>query len=384
MRSLQEIGAAVAGAGFIAPVHVEALRRLGVRITGVLGSSPEKSVAAQKTLGLPRAYQRFDELLADREVEAVHVVTPNTLHFEMARQALLAGKHVLCEKPLATDSRQSAELAALARERGLAAGVAYNVRFYPLNLEARDRRERGDLGRIFSVHGSYQQDWLFHDTDYNWRVLTDQGGESRAVADIGTHWIDLVTWITGLEVEAVCADLHTVHQTRRRPRGEVATFAGRAARAEDGEPVKIATEDQGGVLFRFRGGAMGNLHVSQVTAGRKNCIRYEVAGSKCALAWQSEAPNELWIGRRDAPNECLIRDPALVGPRPRAFIDYPGGHNEGYPDTFKQCFRAFYGHIAAGDFSAPPLFPTFDDGHREIVLCEAILRSHREKRWITL
>src|SRR6185436_3574566 len=162
---------------------------------------------------------------------------------------------VLCEKPLATNSRESAELAALARERGLAAGVAYNVRFYPLNLEARERRERGDLGRIFSVHGSYEQDWLFHDTDYNWRVLADQGGESRAVADIGTHWIDLVTWISGLEVEAVCAHLQTVHATRRRPSGEVATFAGKpaAAAADDRERVEISTEDQGDVLFRFRG-----------------------------------------------------------------------------------------------------------------------------------
>jgi predicted dehydrogenase len=134
----------------------------------------------------------------------------------------------------------------------------------------------------------------------------------------------------------------------------------------------------------FMGGAKGSLWVSQVTAGRKNMVRYEIAGSKCALAWNSEEPNELWIGHREKANETLLRDPALVSEGPRRFVNYPGGHIEGFPDAFKQCFRAFYDYAAAGDWKAEPRYPTFADGHREIVACEAILRSHREERWVEI
>jgi predicted dehydrogenase len=383
MKSLHQIGAAVVGAGFIGPVHVEALRRLGVPVAGILGSTPARTRAAQESLGLSRAYASLEELLGDPAVEVVHLAVPNRLHHPMARQALLAGKHVLCEKPLAMDSSQSGELVALARERRLAAGVAFNVRFYPLNLEARQRIGEGEAGQVFSVSGSYVQDWLHRDTDYNWRVLAAEGGELRAVADIGTHWIDLVTFVTGLEVEAVLADLLTVHPTRLRPAGEVQTFSGKLEdRSLAARRVAVDTEDLGSVLFRFRGGARGSLHVSQVTAGRKNSIRYEIAGSKRSLAWESESPEELWIGRRDGPNQRLARDPSLLSGLARRFTALPAGHLEGYGDTFKELFRAFYQWVAAGDPGAPPLYPTFGDGHREILLSEAILRSHREEKWI--
>jgi predicted dehydrogenase len=381
---MTDIGVAVVGAGFIGPVHVEALRRLGLPIRGILGCDAAESQRAMKTLGLPKAYGSLDEVLADPGVQSVHLAVPNVLHYEFAKRVIAAGKHVICEKPLAMTAQQSGELVELAKGKRLAAGVCYNVRFYPLNLEARDRVARGDVGRIFAINGSYVQDWLFHDTDYNWRVLSDQGGALRAVADIGTHWMDLVTSISGLEIESVLADLSTVHPVRNRPKGEVETFSGKLGAKRETEPVAIDTEDYGCVLFRFKGGARGSLWVSQVTAGRKNCIRYEIAGSNSALAWNSESPNELWIGRRDVPNEVLIRDPALVGPLARGFINYPGGHNEGFPDAFKQCFRAFYDYIAAGDFTAAPLFPTFAQGHREVLLCEAILRSHRQQSWVNV
>jgi predicted dehydrogenase len=290
---------------------------------------------------------------------------------------------VLCEKPLAMNSKESAELVKLAKKTGLAAGVNYNVRYYPLCLEAADMVRRGDVGDIYSVCGSYVQDWLYYPTDYNWRVLAEEGGELRAIADVGTHWLDLIHAVTGLEAEAVCADLKTVHPIRHRPKGEVQTYKGKEEpKAVATEPIEITTEDYGCVMVHFRGGARGSLWCSQVTAGRKNCLRYELAGSKCALAWCSESPNEMWIGRRDKANEALMRDPSLVSDAVRPYIAYPGGHNEGFPDTFKQCFRSFYNYIAAGDFSAPPTYPTFADGHREIVLCEAILKSHRQGKWV--
>jgi predicted dehydrogenase len=379
---MYDIGVAVVGAGFIGPVHVEALRRLGLPVRGILGCDAAESQRAMKSLGLPRAYQSLDEVLADTSVQAVHLAVPNVLHYEFAKRAITAGKHVLCEKPLAMQASQSAELVELAKGKRLAAGVCYNVRFYPLNLEARDRIARGDLGRIFAINGSYAQDWLLHDTDYNWRVLADQGGQLRAVADIGTHWMDLIGSVTGLEIEAVMADLATVHPVRKRPKGEVETFSGKGAAPRATEPVTITTDDYGCILFRFKGGARGSLWVSQITAGRKNCIRYEIAAEKGALAWNSESPNELWIGHRDQPNESLIRDPALLGSLARGYANYPGGHNEGFPDAFKQCFRSFYNYIAAGDYSAVPMFPTFVQGHREVVLCDAILESHRRQAWV--
>jgi predicted dehydrogenase len=380
---LSELAAAVVGTGFIGPIHIEALKRIHVRVAGVLGTTPEKTERARAAHGVERAYATFDELLEDASVDAVHLAIPNALHFEYARRALAAGKHVMCEKPLAMDAAETGELVALARGSGLQAGVCYNVRYYPLNIEARHLVRSGEIGEVFSVAGSYAQDWLHKPTDYNWRLSTEQGGALRAVADIGTHWIDLVTTITGLKVEAVFADLRTVHPIRTRPVGEVETFA--AAGDDDASlrQVRVTNDDWGAVLFRFQGGARGVLWVSQVAAGRKNCIRYEIGGARQTIAWESERPNELWVGRRDAMNGLLVRDPAMLSEAARHHADYPGGHNEGYPDTFKQCFRAFYEAIA-GSASPPIGYPTFEDGHRELVLCEAILQSHRLERWITL
>jgi predicted dehydrogenase len=379
---MAKLTAAIIGTGFIGPVHVEGLLRAGVHVAGVLGSSPEKSQKAAREMGLAQGYASLEELLADEAVDVVHLTTPNHLHYEQASRALAAGKHVLCEKPLAMNSVESAELVQLAARSGRAAGVNYNIRYYPLCIEAAERVQRGEVGDLFHVAGSYVQDWLFHETDFNWRVLAQEGGELRAMADIGTHWLDLLQYITGRAVEAVCADLHTVYPQRRRPTGGVETFSGKVSAATPVETVKVTTEDYGCVMLRFAGGGRGVLWVSQVTAGRKNCLRYELAGSQESLAWNSESPNELWIGHRDDANQSLVKDPALLSPRARTFANYPGGHNEGFPDSFKQLFRDFYGAIERGDFATAPTFPTFADGHREILLCEAILHSHRQQAWV--
>ena len=379
---MHTIGTAVIGAGFIGPVHVEGLRRLGVNITGILGVDEAESKKAAAALHLPKAYLSLDEVLADKDVVAVHIATPNRLHYEFATRALKAGKHVMCEKPLAMNSDETAKLVKLAAKTGLAAAVNYNIRSYPLAREAQDMVRRGDVGTVYSVCGSYVQDWLLYDTDYNWRVLAKEGGELRAVADIGTHWMDLVHFITGLEVEELCADLWTVHPIRKRPTGEVETFSAKTAKIIPTEEVKITTDDYGCIMFHFKGGAHGVLWVSQTTAGRKNCLRYEIAGSKCALEWISEKPNSLWIGRREKANEELLRDPGLLSKEARPFASFPGGHNEGFPDTFKHSFRTFYEYIQAGEKSAPKKFATFEDGHREVVLCEAILESHKKRAWV--
>ncbi len=370
------------GAGFIGPVHVEALRRLGVPVVGVLGSSKPRSETTARSLGVERAFADFDELLADDRVGAVHLASPNRHHFMQASQALRAGKHVVCEKPLALNPAESSQLVALAATSKRVAAVCYNIRFYPLCLEARARIGAGDLGDIFHVTGSYTQDWLLHPSDFNWRVLSEEGGVLRAVADIGTHWLDLVQHVTGLAIHEVCADLKTVWPTRRRPVGSVETFQGKLATPRETIDVPVTTEDFGAVLLRFENDARGSFHASQVSAGRKNSLRFEIAGSKGSLAWNSESPNELWIGHRDRPNELLVRDPALLSDAARPFANYPGGHNEGFPDTFKQLFRAVHGAIEYPDQAAN--YPTFADGHREILLCDAILRSHRQRRWMNV
>jgi predicted dehydrogenase len=385
MAGFHDITAAVIGAGFIGPVHVEGLRRVGIRVKGIAGISPEEAQRAAATLGLPHAYRDVDELLADPEVQSVHLASPNRLHHAHALAALAAGKHVICEKPLAMTSAQTTELVKAWRERpSQVAAVNYNLRFYPLSIHARSLVRRGEIGPVVHVHGSYVQDWLLYPTDFNWRVLKTEGGELRAVGDVGTHWLDLVGFVSGLEVEAVMADLMTVHTTRLMPpAGSVETFKGKeSGQPVERQPVLIDTEDFGMILLRYKGGARGSLTVSQVTAGRKNCLRYEIAGARKALYFNSETPNTLWIGERAEANRELLRDPSLLDADAARFASYPGGHNEGFPDTFKQLYRAVYTDVLNGRRSENPLYATFEDGHKEVALCEAIARSHREQRWV--
>jgi predicted dehydrogenase len=377
-----QLNAAIVGLGFVGRAHLEGLRRLGINVQGVLGSTPERSKKASDAMGLPRGYASLEELAADTSVHVVHLCTPNNLHFQEASQLLRAGKHVLCEKPLALDSREGAALVSLAKEMGRVGGVAYNLRYYPLCQEARALISRGAIGQVRLVHGSFLQDWLLYPTDWNWRLEAKLGGELRAVSDIGTHWLDLMSWMTRSAVSELCADLDTVLASRRRPKGRVETFQ-KAGNAET-EEVPITTDDYASVLLHFENDARGAMTVSQVSAGRKARLWFEIDGSEASLAFNSEEPNTLWIGRRDRASEVLPKDPSLQSPESRGYAGYPGGHPEGYPDTFMQLFKDFYGYLAAGDLRAPRSFPTFETGHAELVLCEAIAESAQKKSWISV
>jgi len=315
-------------------------------------------------------------------IDVVHLATPNNLHFPHAKAALLAGKHVVCEKPLAMNTKESAELVKIAKETGLVNAINFNLRFYPISQHARAMVQSGQIGKVYTMYGSYLQDWLLLETDWNWRLEPDLGGTLRAVADIGSHWLDLMTFISGLRIESVMADFKTFLPVRKKPTKPVETYTGKLLTPEDYEDKPINTEDYASVLLRFEDGARGVLTVSQVSAGRKNRLSYEIDGSKSSLAFVSERPNELWIGHRDRPNEHLLKDPSLLLPEARAVSAYPGGHNEGFPDTFKQLSAKVYQYIRKGDFSAAPDFPTFADGHYELQLCEAIEKSAKEGRWI--
>jgi len=377
-----KLKAAVIGLGFVGRAHVEALRRLGVTICGAMGSTSETTAAACTSLGLSRAYASLEELAGDSTVDVVHLCTPNFLHFEEASRLLRAGKHVLCEKPLTMDSRESELLVSIAKESGRVTSVAYNLRYYPLCQEARALVEKGAIGQPKLVHGSFLQDWLLYPSDWNWRLDPKLGGQPRAVSDIGTHWLDLVTWIIGRKVTDLCADLATVVPVRQRPRGRVETFQ-KAASAEV-DSVPITTDDYASVLFHLEGDLRGVMTVSQVSAGRKARLWYEIDGTEGSLSWNSEEPNSLWIGRRNEASDVLPKDPALMSARSQRYAVYPGGHAEGYPDTFVQLFRDFYEYIAAGDWKASRSFPTFETGHEEMLLCEAIERSSQERAWKTV
>jgi predicted dehydrogenase len=374
-----DLKAGIIGTGFIGPVHLEALRRLGVRVTA-LCDVPGRVRAAADRFGIPEAFGDYRELLKSPRVDVVHITAPNRFHCEMALAALRAGKHVVCEKPLAMNTRETAHVVKRARAAKTVFAVNYNVRFYPAVLQLRRLVARGGLGDIIHVNGSYFQDWLFKDTDYNWRLLPQEGGRLRAVADIGTHWMDTVSFILGAKITSVFADLATWHQTRRRPLGEVETFAQADAKVRYA-PYKVETEDFASVLLRFSNGARGNLAVSQVAAGRKNCIRIEIYGAKKSAWWCSEEPEVLHCGHRDGANETAVRATPAFGDGAAGFMDYPPGHVEGFPDTFKMLFRSIYGVIAAGG-KGERLFATAEDGHQEVAVCEAILRSHHARRWV--
>ncbi len=380
MKRLADVGAAVIGSGFIGTVHIEALRRIGVRVLGLVESSPDLGATRAAELGLPRSYASLSELLADDAVQVVHVTSPNALHHAQVKQILAAGRHVVCEKPLAMTSAESGELVELAEASGLVNAVNFNLRFYPLNQHLAGFIADGGLGDVRLVTGHYFQDWLLFDTDWNWRLEQDEGGALRAVGDIGSHWLDLTSFLTGRRVEAVMADLTTFIPVRQRPVGRVLTFS--TERPAETVPVQIHTEDVATILLRFEGGARGVCAISQLSPGRKNSIVYQIDGATSAAAWESERPEELWIGHRDRPNELLLRNPALMNAVGSAAARLPGGHVEGFADTFGAVFRAVYADVIAGAPSATRTYANFADGHDEMLVGDAVLESSRRGRWV--
>ncbi len=433
MTSLHHIRAGIIGTGFIGPVHIEALKRLGVQVTAICGSTKHARATAEKW-GIPEVYGDYDfrGLVTSPKVDVIHITSPNKVHVQQSLAALAAGKHVVCEKPLGLTTKETAKVVRAVREArtrmtsgakrrtmrghpavppshvsGLDAAsrspvfaVNYMCRFFPAVLQMRAMVQRGELGRIIHVQGHFFQDWLLKETDYNWRLLASEGGKLRAVGDIGTHWIDTVSFILGARAEWVFAHLETFHKNRLRPRGEVQTFA--SVQTKDSPPLpmeapgkhphliryKVDTEDFGSVLLKFgraehghTEGVHANVSVSQVAAGWKCSLYVGIYGSEGSVQWEFQHPNEILLGRRDEPNRILQRATAGFSDDVAGFTDYPGGHTEGFPDSHKMQYRAVYEHIASAQ-KTPVLFATAEDGHHEVRLCEAVLKSHRARRWV--
>jgi predicted dehydrogenase len=376
----RRLRAAVIGTGFVGPFHVDAIRRAGYgEVVALVGSNPERTQARAAALGVPRAMTDADEIFHDPDVDVVHVCTPNDSHVALAERALRAGKHVVVEKPLALTASDARALQALAAERGLHGAVAFTYRGYPMVREARRLVADGALGSLRLVHGAYLQDWLATETDYNWR-LEPAAGASRAVADIGSHWLDTAEHVSGQRITAVCADFATFMPVRQRPAVATAAFA-----EATGErvPVEIGSEDAATVLVRFANGARGAMVISQVSPGRKNAFTLELAGSHASLAWAQEDPERLWIGTREDERR-LVRP---LAPPPGAGVpSLPAGHPEGWAEAMRDLMRAVYGAIAAGvdPVSSELPYPSLADGVRAVQLVEAVVESARTGGWVSL
>lgn len=381
---MKQTKVAVVGTGFIGPAHIEALRRLpNIEVAALCEATIELAQEKATALGISRFYT-FDELLKQADIECIHICTPNFLHHSQSKAALLAGKHVVCEKPLANKVEEAQELVELAKKTGLVNAVHFNLRYYPLVRQMRTMREKGDLGEIYSIMGSYLQDWLFLQNDYNWRLEPDKSGDSRAIADIGSHLLDVMEYITGLKITEVMADFSTIHRTRLKPTRRIETYSNKTLQPSDYEEVPINTEDHANVMLRFDNGNKGVVTVSQVSAGRKNRLNIEISGSKSTFEWNSERPNEVWIGKREGANQLLMKDPSLFYSEAVSLISFPGGHNEGFPDTSKQLFKEVYAAVEAGKQPQNPSFPTFADGLRELLIGDRIIESHKKQAWVKI
>lgn len=366
---MKRLKAAVAGMGFIGFAHVEALRRVPY-VDVVAVADPIGAQEKADRLGVPHAYSDFIEMMDDCRPDCIHICTPNVTHMPIAMAAIERGINVICEKPMALNADEAAQMAAAVKRSGVIGALNFHNRFYPMPYQMRCMVQQGQLGQVYHVQGGYLQDWLQLKTDFSWKILSEQCGKTRAAADLGSHWMDLAEYVTGQKITSVFAEFKTVYPERLQ-------------KTNEGEkPVAIDTEDISCVMLRFDGGAIGTASFSAVFSGKKNQTVLQVAGTKESLQWDNESVNDLLIGHRERPNELLTKDPALVDPAAAAVISYPGGHAEGFPDAFKQNFTAIYSAIRGKPTVNP--FATFEDGLHMMKICDALYESAHSGRWVAV
>jgi len=365
---------AIAGAGFIGAVHARSARLAGGRLVGVAASSPARAERAAASLGAERAFDSAEELVTSDDVDVVHICTPNHLHRPLTEAALAAGKHVICEKPLALDVLGAQALVDAAADAGRQAAVPFVYRYYPTVREARERVRAGATGPVRIIHGNYLQDWLLQPEDDNWRVDEHLGGASRAFADIGSHWCDLAEFVTGHRITRVCARMLTAFPERAKSSSRAFEHGNGA-----GEMREVGTEDAAIVQFETDGGAIGSTVISQISAGRKNQLFLEVATAEESLAFNQEEPETLWRGRREA-SILIKRDAEALSAAAARYAVLPPGHPQGYADCFDAFVAEVYAAIAGGE--TPDGLPRFTDGLRAARITEAVLSSAREERWV--
>lgn len=374
---------AVIGTGFIGRLHVQELMRVPrVRVAAVADENLASAKEIAEQYGIDVYTDDYRALLKDPAITVFHNCTPNHLHYSINREILEAGRHLLCEKPLAVDASQAEELQSLAEERGLTTGVNFCYRYYPVVQEMACRVRRGEVGRVHSVAGHFYQDWLLYDTDYNWRLDKRFSGNSLTVADIGTHWCDLSQFVLGSRITEVMADLQTVIPVRKKSARSTNTFSGGENKPEELTEVPVELEDAGSVLVHFENGARGVFSVCQLCAGRKVSIDLQVYGTASSLEWRHERPNEFWQGYRDKPNAVFCENPLLQSKESARYARLPSGHPTGYADAMRNLFCDFYESIGRGDGAVKP--PDFRDGWNEMKIVEAVLQSNAAKAWTSV
>lgn len=376
----------IIGMGFIGISHIEAVRRIGFsELVAITDVNYNLAKARTDEYHIGKCYKTVDELLADNEINVIHNCTPNNMHTEINERIIKAGKHVFSEKPLAIASSESEHLLKLVEKYPKTVhGVNFNYRMNPLVQEMKNRIKKGEIGTPKLVYGSYLQDWLLFETDYNWRIEPEISGTSRCIADIGSHWIDCVQMVTGGKITEVCSDLVTVLPTRKKPKKQVETFA--VNDDTEYENKDISTEDYGAVIFKMDNGAHGVFNVSQVSAGRKCYLNFEIAGSKASFYWNQESADVMWMGFRDKDNHQIMRNPNLMTLEAKPYTYLAAGHPEGWNDALKNNILSFYKFISEGKQLGKDAhdFATFVEGHYIIKITEAILESNKTKRWVKM
>jgi len=378
---MAKLKAGVIGVGFVGRAHIEALRRLhNIEVKAVAASSLESSKKAAEKLNVPNYYAGYKKMLASEDLDVVHNCTPNYLHFPINKAFMEAGVHVFSEKPLVMNSSEGEELLKIVENNDIYAGVNYNYRHYPLVKEMQNKVQQ-QIGELFHIRGYYLQDWMLFDTDYSWRIDPKKGGKSRVVADIGSHFCDLLQYLTSKKISRLTATTKIVHPERKKPVSEIKTFA-QSDQEQEYEKYKVKTEDYAAVLFEMEEGTAGNFTVSQVDAGHKNDLFIEISGSKKSLSWSQENANQLFIGHREQANQNLTRDPALLEGKAAERCYYPGGHIEGWSEGLKNSIKDFYDCILQNGNPADYDFATFAEGQQEVKITEAILKSSQEGKWV--
>lgn len=368
------------GAGYIGPIHLDALARIGgVKVTRVVDANAELAARAAAGFNVEKHGTDWRELVQDPQIDVIHNCTPNKLHYEITKAALEAGKQVLSEKPLAMTVREAEDLVRIAEAKTAVVGIDFCYRYYPVVQEMAVRVRRGDAGAVRMVTGSYLQDWLSRPTDWTWRLLRSESGESSIAADLGSHWFDLVQFVTHLRVQEVCGDFATLIPVRRRPKQQVLAFE-RVDQVES-EEVAVELEDYAAILFRLADGVPGSFTTSQVCAGRKSDTELQVYGSRCSYAWNHKDATRLWIGHREKENEELIENATLQDPASARYATLPAGHPLGYRDAVHSLLRDFYEAVERGD-SGGESRPTFRTGLDEMKILEAVLESSRRRQWV--
>ena len=368
------------GAGYIGPIHLGALARLGgVRVKTVIDVNGELAKKAAAAYNVPNSGTDHREVIKDPEIDVIHNCTPNKYHYQITKEAMEAGKQVLSEKPLAMDLKEAEELVELAEKKRAVTGIDFCYRYYPVVQEMAVRVRRGDAGAVRMVSGSYFQDWLSREIDWTWRLLRSESGESNITADLGSHWFDLIQFVTGLKVREVIGDLATLIPVRKRPTRQVLAFE--KVEEVESEEVEVELEDYSSILFRLSGGAPGSFTTSQVCAGRKSDTEFQIYGSECSYAWNHKEATVMWIGHREKANEILIENPTLQDPSTAAYASLPAGHPLGYHDAVMNLFKDYYEAVDKGG-KGRELRPTFQTGFEEMKILEAILASHEKRSWV--